>query len=169
MRIAVKPFGPVDPAALEHLRTSLREFGDVDAIQEASLPAKAFDAKRGKYRASAVLRACLAEPGDRILAVTDVDLFEEGKTFVFGYATIRDRFAVISPRRLHDGSAVRFLDRVEKEAFHEIGHTLGLDHDPDPGCVMHFSNSLQDTDRKGRRWCAGCAAVAEPTLRRLGR
>jgi predicted Zn-dependent protease len=35
---------------------------------------------------------------------------------------------------------------------------------PDAECVMHFSNALVDTDRKGHRPCAVCER--KPTARR---
>lgn len=60
------------------------------------------------------------------------------------------RTAVISLCRLAscaDPQARRL--RTLKEAVHELGHILGLAHCPDAGCVMHFSNALADTDRKG--------------------
>jgi archaemetzincin len=46
-----------------------------------------------------------------------------------------------------------FLERVVKEATHELGHAFGLRHCPRQKCVMFFSNSLADTDRKCRRFC----------------
>ena len=42
------------------------------------------------------------------------------------------------------------------EAVHEIGHLLGIGHCPEPTCVMHFSNSLYDTDRKSPMFCGQC-------------
>ena len=49
-----------------------------------------------------------------------------------------------------------FHQRVLKEAAHELGHTYGLGHCPDNKCVMHFSNSLRDTDIKGTEFCPRC-------------
>ncbi len=51
----------------------------------------------------------------------------------------------------------RFRLHVLKEAAHELGHTLGLGHCPDRRCVMHFSNTLDDTDFKGADFCLRCA------------
>ena len=49
-----------------------------------------------------------------------------------------------------------FRERALKEAVHELGHTYGLGHCPDSTCVMHFSNSLPDTDLKGWKFCPDC-------------
>ena len=50
----------------------------------------------------------------------------------------------------------RFRARALKEAMHELGHTFGLGHCTDPGCVMWFSSSLAETDRKGAAYCPRC-------------
>ena len=69
---------------------------------------------------------------------------------------------VISLFRLYfDADEERFRGRALKEAMHELGHTFGLGHCADPGCVMWFSNTLGETDRKGAAYCPRC----EKTLR----
>jgi archaemetzincin len=45
--------------------------------------------------------------------------------------------------------------RTLKEANHELGHTFGLHHCENV-CVMKFSNSLADTDKKPAIFCDTC-------------
>ena len=52
-----------------------------------------------------------------------------------------------------------FQQRTTKEIVHELGHLLKLSHCDKRYCVMHFSNSLKDTDFKGYNFCDKC-----PTL-----
>lgn len=49
-----------------------------------------------------------------------------------------------------------FKLRALKEALHELGHTFGLMHCPNSYCVMHFSNSIVDTDMKKAEYCFNC-------------
>lgn len=170
MRLTLKPFGDVDGGLLAYLGTEIPGFAEVVVASAAPLPAKAFNAKRKQYLASGLFDACFSEPGTRVLGVTDVDLYEAGLNFVFGFSQPDGRVAVISLARLHDPDTALFRQRCVKEAVHEIGHTLGLPHDEErSSCVMHFSRTLADTDRKGREYCRDCASRAEVTLSRLRR
>jgi len=101
------------------------------------------------------------------------DISAPGLNFVFGQADLVDRVAVVSLFRLreeHYGrpvSQARTLNRLLREAVHELGHTYGLHHCPDSSCVMFFSNRLADTDRKSSNFCARCRAqLLRLTVRR---
>ncbi len=169
MRLTLKPFGPVDAGVLEHLRASLRDFDEVVVAPAAPLPPTGFDPERNQRRASSLFPGLLAEPGARVLGVTEADLYETGLNYVFGFSQPDGRVAVISLARLHKPDPERFLERCVKEAVHELGHTLGLGHDEDhAGCVMKFSHNLEETDRKGSAYCADCHRRAQLTLSRLG-
>jgi archaemetzincin len=85
-----------------------------------------------------------------------------GLNFVFGQATVAGRDAFVALPRLRETSYGRppneslYRERVLKEVLHELGHTWGLGHCPDPRCVMYFSNMLADTDAKGLEFCPRC-------------
>ncbi|WP_243679610.1 hypothetical protein [Vulcanisaeta souniana] len=68
-------------------------------------------------------------------------------------------------KRLH-GEQSLHIARILKEVLHELGHTFGLDHCTDPPrCVMYFSNTIEDTDRKGPGYCQKCMARLRSLLR----
>jgi archaemetzincin len=97
-----------------------------------------------------------------ILGICNFDAYSSGLNFVFGQAFLTGGVAVIYLPRLRQefyGLAADrsiFIDRVLKEATHEVGHAFGLKHCPKQLCVMHFSNSLVDTDHKAKDFCNIC-------------
>ena len=99
-------------------------------------------------------------------AVTHRDLFAGGLNFVFGIASPGGACLISTARLVAGADDALFRARLLKEAVHELGHTLGLGHCADSGCVMHFSNNLADTDCKGDAYCSRCAAAIAPTFPR---
>jgi archaemetzincin len=168
--IAVAPVADAPAEAVSLLLPVLREtFGAEVVIAPAvPLPSTAYDRRRRQHLSTALLDA-LAQarrPGwDRLLGVADVDLFVPELNFVFGEGDPHRGVAVFSLQRLRaegEGSGL-FARRAATEAIHELGHSYGLGHCGDAHCVMWFSNSLAETDRKGPRFCSAHAAE----LRRL--
>lgn len=160
----IVPIGKIDKTLLENLSTVLYKIFNMQFIIEDPLdiPKHAFDFKRGQYDSSKVLKELHRYKGKRVLGVIDKDLCAPKLNFVFGQADLPGAYAVISITRLSQEfyglpkNDKIFFDRVVKEAVHELGHTYGLHHCSNPECVMFFSNSLLDTDRKGSSFCESC-------------
>jgi len=132
-------------------------------IDDARRPAETLDPRRGQHSSGAILRWVAGlRPAQRLLAVTDVDLFVPVLTFVFGEAQLGGHAALVSTARLmpHDGAPL-LRARLAKEAVHELGHTFGLTHCPDHGCAMARSATLFDVDRKSARLCADCWSLLQ--------
>jgi archaemetzincin len=158
LQVTIVPIGQPDRPTVVRLANDLAAEGFGARVSRGeAIPPDAYDGTRNQYRADRLLDALRGHEGERVLGVTDVDLYAGTLNFVLGIAEQSGRRAVISLARLRIGAdAERYRARVTKEAVHELGHTLGLGHCPDPACVMYFSNSLADTDRKGSRYCAAC-------------
>ncbi len=167
MRIGLKPFGEVADEVLEDLAAALESYGHVDRLPPAAVPTEWFDPDRGQFEADRFLEALRDEAGDRVLGVTGVDLFARGLKFVFGQARTMGRPAVVSTARLGRPGTEVFRERLAKEAIHEIGHTLGVSHCENWECVMWFSNTLEETDRKTPWFCRVCQVTVDFTLKRL--
>lgn len=129
---------------------------DIKILKNARIPQSAYVRSRDQYRAEDFLLSDLDAPYDKLLIVTGVDLFSGNLNFVFGIAELNGKKTVISTYRLKTHDKL-FDERVLKEAVHELGHTFGLRHCANPKCVMHFSNSLSDTDIKDWRFCTKCS------------
>ena len=173
MRIVIHCFGDVPFDVLKELAADLTIFdANLEIGGMLPLPQEAFDGKRRQYLADALLAVVRSQEGDRALGVAPCDLYAERLNFVFGEADVGGHGAVISIARLGDSDPRVFRERIVKEAVHELGHTFGLGHCSKSTCVMHFSNSLTDTDIKSKFFCKKCEAgiptVWRPRRRSLG-
>ena len=98
----------------------------------------------------------------KTLVICDLDAYSGDLNFVFGEAYKGGRVAVIYLPRLRqefyglESNKLVFHKRIVKEAIHELGHTFGLFHCNNELCVMHFSNSLYDTDIIEKSFCSNC-------------
>ncbi len=126
-------------------------------------PIQAYDPERKQYDSSKLLASLgEAKREEKVVGIADVDLYVPRLNFVFGEADIGAGTAIVSLCRLRqehyglDPDEALFLERATKEIIHELGHTFGLEHCPNNKCVMHFSNSLADTDVKEVRFCDKC-------------
>jgi archaemetzincin len=156
----IVPFEGMPVQIAQALAEDLAERG-VTAVRvdaPVPLPGEAYAPTRGQHRAESLLALLSGHGARHVLGITHRDLFSGDLNFVFGIASRSGACVVSTARLLFGANDELFRARLLKEAVHELGHTLGLDHCSDPRCVMHFSNSLADTDIKGDAYCDRCAA-----------
>jgi archaemetzincin len=171
--IVLTMMGRGDASWLEVLAPLLDDvFDATSSVMDAiALPEDANNPSRRQYH-STVLLETLAQhkkpEWERLLGVTDVDLYTPDLNFVFGEADSRRGVAVFSVARLHTDDHNRFVHRAATEAIHEMAHTYGLGHCSDARCVMWFSNTLEETDRKGTRFCAAHTGALRRTFESRG-
>ncbi len=91
------------------------------------------------------------------IGFTEEDIYVEGLNFAFGIGSPTHNAALVSTYRLTTLDPNLYEQRVLKESVHELGHVFGMDHCPNSRCVMHFSNTLEDTDFKNTEFCRTCA------------
>lgn len=167
-RISLKPLGEVDQGVLEELKRRLEKTFDcpVEIEPQTTELAHAYNSSRKQYLSTTLLSTIDApEKGEKALGIVDVDLYVPGLNFVFGEADMGSGAAIISLFRLRQERYALppdrklFLKRAVKEAIHELGHTYGLGHCGDGRCIMYFSNSLMDTDKKQAAFCPKCRQI----------
>ena len=165
MKITLKPVGDVADGTVEKLSDRVGSVFHCPVETRAGFGdlTEAYDPQRRQYDSSKLLTSLgKAEREERVVGITDVDLYVPRLHFVFGEADIGSGTAIVSMCRLRqeycglDPDEALLLERAAKEVVHELGHTFGLEHCPNGNCVMHFSNSLADTDVKEVHFCDRC-------------
>jgi archaemetzincin len=172
---------PIEKNIIDYLKLELLKlfegiFEQIHVIENSkNFLDKFYNKNRRQYNASKILdHVKIIEKKEnyyRILVITSEDLYTEGLNYVFGVAhkpsflnSSKSAVAVISLKRLKEEfyslpkNSDLFRLRIIKEAIHELGHTLGLDHCKNK-CVMQFSNWIGDTDEKPARFCSNCLQI----------
>ncbi len=162
--------GPVDPEILRQLRAAITRILALPArvLRPKPLPLQAYHAVRQQYHSTRLLEYLLNDDEShafRILGITAADLFIPIFTFVFGEAQLEGKAAIISMSRLRgEGESFAplksvFLRRLLKLCLHELGHTFGLGHCKQDGCLSGFSANLETLDGKNLAFCKYCQAL----------
>lgn len=131
----------------------VKKIGPIDA------PDFSFNVEKNQYNVEKILldlQKIEFEDLEKILAVTDKDLYVLEYNYIFGQGDCPGRQSIVSVFRLRDKDRNLFEERVLKEAIHELGHNFGLSHCLNKKCPMHFSNNVLDTDLKGIELCEKC-------------
>ena len=129
----------------------------------------AYDKVRNQYMSPillARLRRMKKGRGDKIIAVTDLDLYSTGYDFIYGEADMKAGVASLSINRLiGEASDLNLnIERIIREATHEMGHLFGLGHCRDRQCVMCTCTCLAEVDAAQGGLCPDCNNELKPQL-----
>ena len=172
--------GPVDEGIVERVRQRVEDAFALPT-QVAVVngpPGDTLDVKRGQHSSTRILRWILTDVPtgvQKVLGITDVDLFIPVLTFVFGEAQVGGPAAVVSTARLRHtfddrpAPPIQVEARLTKECLHELGHTFGLVHCAEGACVMSRSNSVLDVDQKRAGFCRDCRQRLEDLMEERNR
>jgi archaemetzincin len=133
----------------------------------AVLPSQAYYAPRKRYRAERLLDYLEQHtPNDAqvVMGLTEADISTtKGDIYdwgILGLATVSGRQCVISRYRATRGakSPDHVKERLAKTVVHEVGHTIGLLHCPNYGCIMEDGKGSVLTTDHERDVCGDCRA-----------
>jgi archaemetzincin len=176
-KILISPIGIDEPSLLEQVGEKVADiFGyPVNICEQFNNIEFAYSPERHQYNSTLIINK-LSEtaPGDylKVIAICKKDLFIPILTYVFGEAQLNGRSCIVSTYRLKDTKAILhpeevFVERVMKEAVHELGHTFSIRHCSDSSCVMHYCRSLGDVDIKKIQLCRYCNVMLEDERKRI--
>jgi len=170
MFLRLVPVGNLSQQILETIREEL-EYLNIKCriMPKLDIPQEAFNHWRKQYNAEIVMNLLSKKSEVKFidkniptLMITDSDLYYAGLNFIFGLEEPVISSAIVSIARLrpefYDQRPDQNLlkERTVKEVIHELGHYLGLDHCNNSLCVMCFSPSVFDVDKKEKEFCDNC-------------
>lgn len=170
MFLRIVPVGEFPEGILNLVKDELENLSiKCRILPKISIPKEAYNQWRKQYNAEVVMNMLsnvsevkFIDKSIPTLLLTDSDLYYSGLNFIFGLEDPTKSCAIVSLARLkpefYDERPARGLleDRVVKEVIHELGHYVGLDHCQNAKCVMSFSPSVFDVDKKQKEFCDDC-------------
>ncbi|HKP69937.1 MAG TPA: hypothetical protein VJV05_11685 [Pyrinomonadaceae bacterium] len=158
--VAIQPFTGVTADEIEAVRDGIMQLYGVDVVvlPERDLPERAYFEPRNRYRAPVLLEELesMGPETTKVLGVTPADIPDWG---IFGYGSVGGRTCIVSGFRLRRGGVnlAQYLERLQKVANHEVGHTFGLRHCDQTRCLMQDAGGmLRTVDEVSSRPCERC-------------
>jgi archaemetzincin len=180
MVVHMIPLGDVPMIDLETADKGLKAQAPftIKIEERRPMPPKAATAEKARYSADGILaylQGIEVKPRDKILGVTDLDIVTEKNGVpnwgILGLGDIAGKTCVISTYRMRrkweNGGAPESLvrERLWKVSIHELGHTLGLPHCPNKGCLMQDAHGTVKTVDDEHDLCTECRGRFTEALR----
>jgi archaemetzincin len=163
--VYIQPLEDVDPQILSDVKGFLTAEYKLPVTILPSIPVPYFpEGRAGQVKADFLRDYVMYDrqvPKDlnRMIILTNEDIYTDGYNFIFGQASVGGLDLVISLSRLKsspDQNLDLVLCRLQKLIRHELGHTYGLSHCRDTECVMAFHMTLKELDEGGEFYCDEC-------------
>ena len=146
--LVLRPLGQLQERDVDFLARAIeaRMGVSVEILTPQAAPAEAFDFNEGHYDANVMLDWLFVtrpERAWRYMGVTTDDLGTHDTRHVYGLANLREGVGIISLRHFQSGlrhddpmARAEAEDQVARVTFHELTHTLGMNHCHREGCLM---------------------------------
>jgi len=146
---------------------------DTELITHPTDLSELLDPSRAQYESTGILRLLAREHAGfrgHVLGLTEADLYVPMLSFLFGHAQLGGTVALVSLARLRQefyelqSDPPLLLERLMKEAAHELGHAFGMRHCANAQCCMALSTAIEQVDAKEADFCSGCRSLLREFL-----
>jgi len=163
LSIIIQPFDGMPESTVTIVVKKLKEIysGEVIINNSITLPKKALNQARTRYRADSLIRYLedFVKDGQLVIGLTNKDISYKNEKYpdwgVMGLGFCPGKSGIASIFRLKGKNRDEKLFKV---AIHELGHTQGLAHCPDKICLMRDAEGKDHLDEL-KMFCPKCKSV----------
>jgi archaemetzincin len=155
------PIGSVSEAALEGVAARLRAYGFEPARKA---PDERVSTLLGpgstSLQAQSAIAALRGGRAKHTLGITEVELKDGSRPFVYGLGEVNGSTAVFSLAQFRRGglSVDTMLDRFCAAVLHEVAHNVGMVHCRNKGCIMQAAHEPVALRQMEMFFCPSCTA-----------
>lgn len=170
--LEVVAIGPVDPAVLEGVGRRLEGHGFLARTVAGGEAVRALVGPgMVRLQALSAIPALRREKGDFVLGLTDLEVTDGVKPWVYGMGEVNGRCAIFSTKPFRQGglSGAAFLDQLSAAVVHELAHNVGMVHCRKPECLMHATHEPAAMRQLKRSFCESCERQRLRRIRASGK